>query len=194
LPSQVENILAGLKLIRDTSKEVPFKSSENPNLMAIRLSPIGYPEFKSTKLSNPDSVATTRADWDGVPYTHYLPEGWDDPDTQTHERIHQGQFASNLRLAPKDVLNAIAPGGFAGVNPFELPAYAFSAYKPKQQTSYNNYMDLVNAALKDATAIVQAPMPLKYQEGYIQRGPAVPVRYPTPDTVDLILGNLLKRK
>jgi hypothetical protein len=108
-----------------------------------RKSPIGYEETDDE--TSPRYDATTEGGFflrngSFVPISsRYHKDSWDNPTTQTHERIHQGQIAANLPESEyfaklvKSVLSGyqVENRSSKKFEADELPAYAFSAARDR---------------------------------------------------------------
>lgn len=185
-------------------------------------SPSGYEEyFSDPEEFRPFTAGITRQDIrSGQPYSVYnndfISGKYKDManETLTHERIHQGQYASGIpvwsdRENQQKLFNSLRPYMNAAYyneytsragGPLEPPAYAFENVekdpkrKKDQQAAFNNYIKfLLSSGGEGRIHNVMAPMPVELQKGYISSGPAVaPPGLPPENTQESFSKMLLR--
>lgn len=154
-----------------------------------RLSPLGIPEFivdpnKSRMV--PEGISATTSPRP-IPQIFYSPKTANYPDTQTHERIHAGQYLLPDQIdAPIEQINQIfGTNTFGSDDPVpsaEIPAYEFSydltnpKNNPKyinrlnleKQNKFNQYLDLMNRLNADQAESLEAAMPPQMLTNFIR--------------------------
>lgn len=165
--------------------------------MADRINPLGYDEYKGNL---PSGKSASTFIHNGVPYTVFSPPFFNDPDVQTHERIHQGQLQLRNQIGIPQLQRAL--NLFQNYPPptndpqFETPAWSFSTVesdpgrRAQQQMAFNAYIDELRRVNPSVVDKVTAQAPVELQRGYVNRPiPPIEPNVPAPsDFLSKIMG------
>lgn len=151
-----------------------------------RISPVGSVEVVNSNL-RPGASATTSGN-----VTNYSPDFWNDPVTQSHERIHVGQHRLGA-TPPTDRVNNIFQSTDFVPNPqvYERPAYALSDLGPSGTeelqadslaTTGSEYINLLKRLGMQSYGIntIEAALPSTLLRSIIRRGVPPPPGYVNP--------------
>ena len=165
-----------------------------------RKSPVGYPELLGITPSGILAKTMYDIDKNHTPLTVYNRDSWDDPETQAHERLHQGQLAikaaANVQQVKQALLSGIQPTGRTELSlqhtndPLEMPAYLFESFDKNNQQAYNNYMNLLQRTNPKNVESVGASSLPEYQRGYFNSGVQAPE---IPELAKLSAWQILKQ-
>jgi hypothetical protein len=164
-----------------------------------RKSPLGYTE----RVGDPETFRAKGGKAYTDPETlvsYYDARYWNDPSTQTHERIHAGQYRLPNKPTEGQVTQSLAPyfsrdksvrymSLDGKVKPEEAPAYAFQSVadpgqsrysldtgqtlplSAMQQEAFNNYVDMTYRLNPGQSYHVEAPMPEELMREYVRSHP-----------------------